>query len=113
MLNQAESSSLKSFSDYTLSELIDMKKEQFDTILEHDKSNVGYLSSFQKLMSLQYDSIKIQVAALSEMAVDKNTDEETKLKCLSTIKSMYGILFSLEYKACAVHQKALKLMAQT
>lgn len=112
MLEQAESSSFKKLSECSFSELVDMKKEQFDKVLEYDDSNVGYLTNLRKMLSLQYDGIKVQIDALSKMAVSEGTSEETSQKCLSTIQSMYGILFSLEYKACAIYQKIQKLTEQ-
>ena len=90
-----------------------MKKEQFDKALEYDDSNIGFLTNLRKMLSLQYEGIRVQVDALSKLSVNEDTDEETKAKCLSTIQSMYGILFSLEYKACAIYQKVQNLTAQT
>lgn len=112
MLKQAENSSFKTLSEYSFSELVDLKKEQFDRAFEHDESSVGYLTNLRKLLSLHYDSINVQIDSLSKMAVDDSTDEETKSKCLTTIQNMYGILFSLEYKACVIYQKIQKLTAQ-
>lgn len=103
---------IKPISEYTFSELVDMKREQFDMMFKHDESSVGYLTNLKKLLSLQYDSIKVQIDALSKMSVDSSTDEETKVKCLTTIQNMYAILFSLEYKACVIHQKIQNLTAQ-
>lgn len=112
MLEQSETNSFKSISDYTFSELVDMKKEQFDEMIKYDKSSVGYLTNLKKLLSLQYDGIKVQIDALSKMSADSSTDEDTKAKCLTTIQNMYAILFSLEYKACVIYQKIQNLTEQ-
>lgn len=109
MLEQAEKQWLKPLSDYSFSELVDLKKSQFDSVLENDESNIGFLTNVKKMMSMEYDQIAVQVKALSSMASDSETDEETKSKCLNTIKGMYAILFSLEYKACAITEKIKKL----
>lgn len=103
---------VKGFSDYSFSELIDLSKEQFDLVLSRDDSNVGYLENLRKLLSAHYDGVKVQIDALTELHNDKDTDNETKQDCIETIKGMYKILFSIEYKACAIYGKTQSLMKQ-
>lgn len=103
---------VKGFSDYSFSELIDLSKEQFDLVLSRDDSNVGYLENLRKLLSAHYDGVKVQIDALTELHNDKDTDNETKQDCIETIKGMYKILFSIEYKACAIYGKTQSLMEQ-
>lgn len=103
---------VKEFSDYSFSELIDLSKEQFDLVLSRDDSNVGYLENLRKLLSAHYDGVKVQIDALSELHNNKDTDEVTKQKCIETIKGMYKILFSIEYKACAIYEKVKRLTEQ-
>lgn len=103
---------VKEFSDYSFSELIDLSKEQFDLVLSRDDSNIGYLENLRKLLSAHYDGVKVQIDALSELHNNKDTDVDTKQKCIETIKGMYKILFSIEYKACAIYKKTQSLMEQ-
>lgn len=103
---------VKRFSDYSFSELIDLSKGQFDLVLSRDDSNVGYLENLRKLLSAHYDGVKVQIDALTELHNDKDTDNETKQDCIETIKGMYKILFSIEYKACAIYGKTQSLMEQ-
>jgi len=105
-------STVKRFSDYSFSELIDLSKEQFDLVLSRDDSNIGYLENLRKLLSVHYESVKVQVDALTELYNNKDTDEATKQKCIKTIKGMYKILFSIEYKACAIYEKTKSLTEQ-
>lgn len=102
---------VKALQDYSFSELVDLHREQFDTVLAKDTSNITYLTNLRKLISVHYDSIKLQMDLLSEMA-NTSTDSTVKDKCISTIKDMYFILFSLEYKACAINNKVKKLTVQ-
>lgn len=104
MLKEEKDVPLKSLSEYSFSEFIDMKKETFDKVMEHDNSNIGFLTNLRKLLSLQYDCIQVQVNALSSKCVE-STDDLEKSQCISTIKNMYGILFSMEYKACCIYNK--------
>lgn len=45
MLKEEKEVPLKSLSEYSFSELIDMKKETFDKVMEHDNSNIGFLTN--------------------------------------------------------------------
>ena len=100
---------IKALQDYSFSELVDLHREQFDIVLAKDTSNITYLTNLRKLISVHYDNIKLQIDLLSEMANNTSTDSTVKDKCISTIKDMYFILFSLEYKACAIYDKVKKL----
>lgn len=112
MLEQAESSTVKKFSDFSFSQLIDLSKEQFDVVLSRDNSNIGYLTNLRKLLSAHYEGVKVQIDALSELHNNPDTDVKTKQKCIETIKGMYKILFSIEYKACAIYEKVKRLTEQ-
>lgn len=101
--------SILKLSDYSFSELVDLHREQFDAVLDKDTSNITYLTNLRKLISMHYDNIKLQVDLLSEKVIN-STENEIKGKCLDIIKDMYFILFSLEYKACAINDKIKKLM---
>ena len=95
----------KPICEYTFSELVCMKKEEFDSVLNNDDSGVGFLINMRKLISMQYEQIKYQVDALTKKSLDSDADLYTKSKCISTIKGLYAILFNLEYKACALYEK--------
>lgn len=111
MLKEEKDVPLKSLSEYSFSEFVDMKKETFDKVMEQDTSNIGFLTNLRKLLSLQYDCIRVQINALSTRCVE-STDEFEKSQCVTTIQNMYGILFSLEYKACCIYNKIKESQSQ-
>lgn len=97
---------------YKFAEIIDMKREDFDKALSMSEMNVGTLESLRKLLSLHYEQMQVQVNALTELVVSEDTCDADKEQALSTIKQMYLIMFSMEYKASAIYSKVQKLQEQ-
>lgn len=94
---------IKKLEDCMFSEIIDMSREDFDESLAISEMNVGSLESLRKLISLQYDKMSAQISALSELIVNRETPEESRTQANETIKNMYLIMFSMEYKATAIY----------
>lgn len=103
---------IKPLEDCKFSEIIDMKREVFDESLSMSTMNVGTLESLRKLLSLQFDNMKVRIDALSELASNEETSEEDKRSAIKTIEQMYLIMFSMEYKATAIYEKVKKSQEQ-
>ena len=106
-------SDIKPLEDYEkFSEIIDLKREDFEQSLKVSKMNVGMLESLRKMMSLQHESMAVTISALSELMVKPDTSEADKEQAKNTIQNMYLIMFSLEYKATLIHNKVTKMSRQ-
>ena len=96
---------MKDLSSTTFNELMDMSKEDFDTVLSHDHNNIGFYTSLRKLLALQYEQMQNMVSALRLKESDPETAEEAvKLK-----EQALAIMMKTEYKAMKLHEKEKSL----
>ena len=89
-----------------------MKREEFERALSLSKMNVGQIESLRKFFSLQHDIMQQQVVALNKLLNDKENplDSEKRAQADKTVEQLFLIMFSLEYKATLLYERAKKLL---
>lgn len=102
----------KSLSEYSFTDIIDMSRDSFDEVMKSDKSNIGYLTNLKKLLSMHYQCIWLQIEGLTQLHNHKSVDDKIQEDCVQTIRNLFGVLFSIEYKACCLHDKIKELSEQ-
>lgn len=103
---------LKSLSEYSFTDIIDMSRDSFDEVMKADKSNIGYLMNLKKLLSMHYQCIWSNIEGLTHLHNHKSADDKIQEDCVQTIRNLFGVLFSIEYKACCLHDKIKELSEQ-
>lgn len=107
-------SDIKPLEEYEkFSEIIDLKREEFEQSLNISNMNVGMLESLRKMLSLQHESMATIIRDLSDLINQEDTSEADKQQAKDTIESMYLIMFSMEYKATLIYSKVKKLTGQS
>lgn len=102
----------KSLSEYSFTDIIDMSRDSFDEVMKADKSNIGYLTNLKKLLSMHYQCIWSNIEGLTQLHNCRDVSDKVQEECISTIRNLFGILFSIEYKACCLHDKIKELSEQ-
>ena len=100
---------LKSLSEYSFTDIINMSKDSFDEVMISDKSNIGYLINLKKLLSMHYQCIWSHIEGLTQLHNNKSANDKVQEECVQTIRNLFGVLFSIEYKACCLHDKIKEL----
>lgn len=103
---------LKSLSEYSFTDIINMSRDSFDEVMKSDTSNIGYLTNLKKLLSMHYQCIWSHIEGLTQLHNNKSANDKVKEDCVQTIRNLFGILFSIEYKACCLHDKIKELSEQ-
>lgn len=103
---------IKSLSEYSFTDIINMSKDSFDEVMKSDKSNIGYLTNLKKLLIMHYQCIWSHIEGLTQLHNLKSADDKVQEDCVQTIRNLFGVLFSIEYKACCLHDKIKELSEQ-
>lgn len=84
---------------YSFSEIVDMKKEDFDSVISECTDNVGSLSGLKVLLSSQYGANSQMIAELNKKVL---ANDEKSGECLNLINQLFGVQFNLEYKVLKI-----------
>lgn len=101
---------MKPLKDYSFSELMDMKSEEFEKVIRQKGTGYGVLRSLRKYMSIRHSTMASTIKQLRTNISNGSIKKDQLDHAEDTIEQMGLFMYSMEYKATLIYKRECELV---